>query len=145
MNILKQKQPTSAPDKYVKIKNGVLKLNPEYIKWSRQQGGEPATTTSVPDKALAVVTNMDDYAMLNEAILATNSPEVPLAESIDATIEMMQEPEIYAAAGMTADSMVDELGIILQKYEAPIGFMNKLMMLSDFDSLEFLIDDSSSM
>ena len=46
---------------------------------------------------------------------------------------------------MTADTMVDELGAIMGKYEVPMGLMNKLMMLSEFQSLEFIIDDSGSM
>jgi len=37
------------------------------------------------------------------------------------------------------------LGAILNKYEVPIGLMNKLMMLSELQSLEFIIDDSGSM
>jgi len=41
--------------------------------------------------------------------------------------------------------MVDELGAILNKYEVPIGLMNKLMMLSEYQVLEFMIDDSGSM
>jgi hypothetical protein len=48
-------------------------------------------------------------------------------------------------AGMTPDTMVDELGAIMNKYEVPMGLMNKLMMLSEFDSLEFILDDSGSM
>jgi hypothetical protein len=58
---------------------------------------------------------------------------------------MMQEPEISLEAGMTPDTMVDELGAIMNKYEVPMGLMNKLMMLSEFESLEFIIDDSGSM
>ena len=57
----------------------------------------------------------------------------------------MQEPEICVEAGMTPDTMVDELGSILNKYEVPMGLMNKLMMLSEFEYLEFMIDDSGSM
>jgi len=41
--------------------------------------------------------------------------------------------------------MVDELGAVLNKYEVPMGLMNKLMMLSEFDYLEFMVDDSGSM
>jgi hypothetical protein len=41
--------------------------------------------------------------------------------------------------------MVDELGAILNKYEVPMGLMNKLMMLTEFESLEFMLDDSGSM
>jgi hypothetical protein len=64
-----------------------------------------------------------------------------LVESTNATIEILQEPEISIEAGMTADTMVNELGSILNKYEV----MNKLMMLSEYESLEFITDDSGSM
>lgn len=57
----------------------------------------------------------------------------------------MQEPEISVEAGMSPDTMVDELGSVLNKYEAPLGLMNKLMMLSEYQVLEFMIDDSGSM
>lgn len=71
--------------------------------------------------------------------------DIPLAESTDATIEMIQEPEISLEAGMQPDVMVDALGAILGKYEVPMGLMNKLMMLTEYQSLEFIIDDSGSM
>lgn len=135
----------ASPKKYVKI-NGVMKLNPEYKKWKEAQGGgQPATTVANPDQALPIVTNMEDHERLNEAQLAAGGQEIPLSDSTNATIEMMQEPEICVEAGMTPDTMVDELGGILNKYEVPMGLMNKLMMLSEFQSLEFLIDDSGSM
>lgn len=38
--------------------------------------------------------------------------------------------------------MVDELGAILNKYEVPFGLMNKLMMLSEYQVLEFMIGTS---
>lgn len=98
----------AAPKKYVKI-NGVMKLNPEYKRWKESQGGV-ATTSLNSAQALPVVTNMDDHEALNSAIAATGGKEVPLAESTNATIEMMQEPEISLEAGMTPDTMVDELG-----------------------------------
>jgi len=135
-----------APKKYVKI-NGVMKMNPEYKRWKEQQSGGAIPATSVPNpvQALPIVTNMDDHEMLNAAVLATGGTEIPLAESTNATIEMMQEPEISMGAGMSPDTMVDELGAILNKYEAPMGLMNKLMMLSEYQVLEFMIDDSGSM
>jgi hypothetical protein len=142
----------AAPKKYVKI-NGLMKLNPEYKKWTASQQGSPqpggvyipTTTVGNSDQALPIVSSMEDHAMLNEASTMSGGKEFPLSESTDATIEMMQEPEISVEAGMTPDTMVDELGSIMNKYEVPMGLMNKLMMLSEFESLEFLIDDSGSM
>jgi len=133
-----------APKKYIKI-NGVMKMNPEYKRWKESQGGGPATTVPNVAQALPIVTNMEDHEKLNEAIVLSGGKEVPLAESTNATIEMMQEPEISGEAGMSPDTMVDELGAILNKYEVPFGLMNKLMMLSEYQVLEFMIDDSGSM
>ena len=82
---------------------------------------------------------MDDHEKLNDAAMAAGGAEIPLSESTNATIEMMQEPEISAEAGMTPDTMVDELGAILNKYEVPMGLMNKLMMLSEYEYLEVSI------
>ena len=76
------------PKKYVKI-NGVMKLNPEYKRWKDAQSGI-ATPNPVSAQALPVVCNMDDHAQLNQDL----GQDVPLAESTNATIEMMQEPEI---------------------------------------------------
>jgi hypothetical protein len=81
--------------------------------------------SSTQAQALPVVSNMDDHAQMNSD-LGTN---LPLAESTDATIEMMQEPEFSADAGMNPDTMVDELGSVLSKYEVPMGLMNKVSVL----------------
>eukprot|EP00980_Cylindrotheca_fusiformis_P030405 scaffold24770_cov142-Cylindrotheca_fusiformis.AAC.3 len=134
------------PKKYIKI-NGVMKMNPEYKRWKDGQSGGAIPSTSVPrpNQALAVVTNMDDHEQLNEIVVNGGGKEIPLSESTNATIEMMQEPEISVEAGMTPDTMVDELGAVLNKYEVPMGLMNKLMMLSEYQVLEFMIDDSGSM
>lgn len=112
----------SAPKKYVKI-NGVMKLNPEYKKWQEaQNGGAPATSVANSNVALPVISSMEDHMQLNEDL----GQEIPLADSTNATIEMMQEPEICLEAGMQPDVMVDELGSVLAKYEVPIGLMNKV-------------------
>ena len=135
----------SPPKKYVKI-NGVMKLNPEYKKWkAAQDPSTPATTVPNSSQALPIVSSMEDHEKLNEAVTANGEPEINLSESTNATIEMMQEPEISLEAGMTPDTMVDELGAILNKYEVPMGLTNKLMMISEYESLEFIIDDSGSM
>ncbi len=116
---------SSAPKKYIKI-NGVMKMNPAYKAWKNAQDGGGgavpfAAAAPVNPNALAVVSSMDDHMKLNED-LGTN---IPLAESTDATIEMVQEPEISMEAGMAPDEMVDKLGAVLGKYEVPMGLMNK--------------------
>ena len=129
----------SMPKKYVKV-NGIMKLNPEYKKWKEAQSSKPATTVLNSSQALPIVSSMEDYEKINDDIGA-----VQMSESTAATIEMIQEPEIALESGLQPDAMVDELGKMLAKYEIPIGLVNKVMALSEFESLEFIIDDSGSM
>lgn len=126
-----------------------MKMNPAYKAWKTSQDGfmptagvpVAAAMPPISSNALPVVCSMEDHMKLNEDI----GMEIPLAASSDATIEMMQEPDICMEAGMQPDEMVDLLGAVLGKYEVPMGLMNKLMMLNEYASLEFIIDDSGSM
>lgn len=112
----------SPPKKYIKV-NGVMKKNPEYTRWeTAQNGGTTPSSLANPSVALPVISSMDDHMQLNEDL----GQEIPLAESTNATIEMMQEPEISLEAGMQPDVMVDALGAVLGKYEVPMGLMNKV-------------------
>jgi hypothetical protein len=112
------------PKKYVKI-NGVMKLNPEFTKWKESQAGGSAPPSSMPNggvMALPVVSCMEDHMQLNSDL----GTSIPLAESTDATITMMQDNDFCQEAGMNSDTMVDELGGVLAKYEVPMGLMNKV-------------------
>lgn len=115
----------AAPKKYVKI-NGVMKLNPEFKVWKESQSPGSAMT-SLPNsaQALPVVSCMEDHVMLN----ADLDSDIPLAESTDATVAMMQDEDFCADAGMNPETCVDELGSVLAKYEVPIGLMNKVRIL----------------
>ena len=117
------------PVKYIKVA-GVMKLNPEYKRWQekqQQQGKNDKLRDSMPNSkhALPVVSSMEDHAHLN-ADLGTN---MPLAESTDATIEMMQTPRFSKDTGMNPDTIVSELGSMLSKYEVPLGLINKVSVL----------------
>jgi hypothetical protein len=101
--------------------------------------------TSMTTTALPVVTSMADHYEMNEISLANGGLEVPLSESTNATIELFQQPDISHETGLTSATAMDQIGLILSKYEVPIGLMNKLMLLAPFDLLEFIIDDSGSM
>ena len=113
----------AVPKKYIKI-NGVMRMNPEYVIWQERQAGTGGVATSLPNsaKSLPVVSSMEDHMQLNDD-LGTN---IPLSEATDATIEMMQDSEFCADAGMSPDTMVDELGSVLSKYDVPMGLMNKV-------------------
>jgi len=121
---------TGGPVKYIKVA-GVMKLNPEYKTWQQQQTGttnNKVHSESMPNskQALPVVSSMEDHAHLN-ADLGTN---IPLAESTDATIEKMQTPQYSKDTGMNPDTIVNELGSMLSKYEVPLGLINKVRDIS---------------
>lgn len=132
---------TPAPNKYTKV-HGVTKLNPAWKRWKEaQRDGTPATTALYPKQALPVVSCMEDHAQLCK----DGKEDLPLAQATVATWEIMQEPEIALEAGMASDQVLQELGKVLNKYEVPMGLMNKLMVLTDYEVLEFMVDDSGSM
>ena len=62
---------------------------------------------------------MDDHARLIDDI----GFDIPLSE---ASIEIMQDLEFCADAAMDPDTMVDEVGSVVSKYEVPMGPMNKV-------------------
>ena len=101
-------------------------MNPAYKVWKNREERKPAVPNSAANprmnpNALPVVTNMEDYMQINDDLKTT----IPMAASTEATIEMMQDGEMAMAVGMQSDEMVDELGGILNKYEVPMGLMNK--------------------
>lgn len=86
------------PKKYTKV-NGVMKLNPAFKKWKEKQNNKAAepgippvavTTLLAPKEALAVVSSMEDHEKLN----ANTKLDIPLAESTNSTIEMLQGTNI---------------------------------------------------
>ena len=122
---------------------------PEYQEWQQEERSVETMSSTQPRSiiSLPIVSKMKDHEKINQVIAARGQTNgVHLAESSTATMEMIQEePEMSKSAGMTPDTMIDELGTVLSKYEVPMGLMNKLMMLSEFEVLEFMIDDSGSM
>lgn len=101
--------------------------------------------TTMTVTALPVVTSLADHAELNEISVANGGKEMPLSESTNATIELYQQDDITKETGLSADTAMDAICEILSKYEVPIGLMNKLLLLSQYDILEFILDDSGSM
>jgi hypothetical protein len=138
------------PPKFAQI-NGIMKLNPEYKRWkeSTTPGGKAASTVPNTAMALPVITTLADYEALNQAVdLSGNvvvTAPIEWAESTTATMEILRDYEVATAAGMTPDTMLQRLSLIFEKYEVPIGLVNKLLVLSEFAYLEFMIDDSGSM
>lgn len=144
------------PPKYIQV-DGVMRLNPDYQRWKETDGADSTTypPSTVSSVALPVVSTMADYSSIHDAILVTDATVVDatapaLADSTIATMEIFQEPEISLAAGFAptageGNTMFDQLTALLAPYEVPIGLINKLMLLEEFEVLEFIIDDSESM
>jgi hypothetical protein len=149
-----------------------MKMNPEYKRWKDLQMQSSTMTlpvnnqtkTTIPNSAMAlpVITTMADFEALNQAVAVSSSssgpgrntegeiivaPSAPVvwAESTTATMEIFRDPEIAHSAGMTSETMFTRLSMLLEKYEVPIGLVNKLLVLSEFQYLEFIMDDSGSM
>jgi hypothetical protein len=138
--------PINLPSKYIRL-DGVIKINPAYIEYSRKCGNDEIPTTSAlnPDKALNVVSSIDQYNELNNILNTSGQNPLSLSETTKSTQEIMRMPENYQNIGITEDSIMIEIGKIFAKHEAPIGLMNKLLILSEYNELQFIIDDSGSM
>ena len=71
------------------------------------------------------MTCLEDYIQLNNDLGAN----ILLAKSTEATIEIMQGQEFCVDDGMNPDTMVEEFGGVLSKYEVPVGLLNKVRPL----------------
>jgi len=97
-----------------------VELNPAYRPCQETQ--KPAgTATSLPNLALTLplVFCMDDYIKLN------NDLGIKLDDFTSVTIDMMQESEFCAEVGLSPETIVDEFGSVLSRYEVPMGLMTK--------------------
>lgn len=126
-------------DKYI-FSNDIMKPNPAY----QTQRANTEATSSKNNSALAIVSSRQDLAAAAEL----GHPGGP-AETTTASIAIMKD-ESYINAFQTPQisndrqELFDGLSRIFEKYEAPIGLINKLLALSQHN-LNFMIDDCSSM
>lgn len=139
------------PPKYIK-QNNVAHVTPEY------QAARAGINRHMPvysadhragsmnaGKALPVVTNIDDLAALNQVSVDSGYGDVPFSEATNESIDILQDQEVSQEVGLAPDAIIDGLGEIFNKYEVPIGLMNKLLLLQTYDELQFIMDDSGSM
>lgn len=117
------------PKKYVNI-DGVMKLNPEYKKWK-------ASSTTMTVDALPVISSVLDCQELQSV-----APSVTLNTETQATLDSIPQ---HLQGILSPDAALTQLTQLFTRYEVPLGLLCKLMILSEFDALEFLIDDSGSM
>ena len=130
---------TEAPPKFVN-ENGVRKLNPAWKAWNTQQtGGAPPAVPAMlnADTALPVVTSVAEQ---QRQLVGTAT-----TASVAASVEMLQDPDIAKQVGADPQQILAKLGQVFSKYEIPVGLLNKLMGLSEFEIIEMIVDDSGSM
>ena len=122
--------------KYIFV-NGVLKLNPQYT--------EQSSTIARPKEALAIVSSVQDIVKASEA----SGQELKLASSTISAMTTMSEPsylkKFETTEPLDGGNLLDGLYGLFEKYEVPMGLVNKLLALTEYDQLDFIIDDSGSM
>lgn len=139
--------------KYITV-NGVLQKNPDYVDPSQPTQAKAALAYAIPNNSsnapLAVVSTMDDLMQASAVQQNANGIPAPMSQSTDATVDMIQDDEILSKFNsplpLDGGEILDKLTAIFAQYEIPLGMINKLMMLVNEEfSLDFIIDDSSSM
>ena len=111
-------------DKYRRNTIGMLSLNPE---WTGQPGAHSGTTLLAPQYALPIMSNVEQF----NQYLRSASGTFELAPNITS------DPQ--------ATALLDSLSAVFARYEVPMGLVSKLLVVSKFDAMEFIIDDSGSM
>lgn len=126
---------SNAPSKFIlDPTTDVRKINPSWKGLIDTQINSDGATRTPPQMAnlataLPVVTSIEDHCL--------NLPGTQLAESV-----------LLAEDVAPRDGCEDPLARIqhfFARYEVPLGLLNKLMCLSDFQVMEMIIDDSGSM
>jgi hypothetical protein len=123
--------------KYVTDAAGVRRLNRAYVQKERTQ-----------DKPQ--FGGADVYAMLPVCATAEEKrqhlPAADFAPAYDATLEAFVLGNAAAEIGQpNGETALEQLGAIFARHQAPLGLMNKLLLLSDFEAIEVIVDDSGSM
>ena len=121
--------------KYI-TENGVRQYNPTY----HPAPNAPVAPLPFPNQATALPVisypNQPDY--LDE--------EIVVAPSYKKAVE--QYNDIFVEAEIVTEesgSAIDQLSAVLARYEVPAGMLSKLLMLSEFEIGEIIVDDSGSM
>lgn len=130
--------------KYITV-NGVLMKNPNYQKGNSPSAPKPPQPATPP---LAVVSSVDDLLSANEVQVNATGIPVTQAFSTEASIDIMQDPELLAEfrspVALDSSEILEKLGEEFAKYEVPVGMLNKLLAIRE-RQLNFIIDDSGSM
>ena len=121
--------------KYI-TQNGVRKYNTAY------HPSPSAPVAPIPCQnqatALPVISHANHPDFFDDEIVV--APSYQLA--VEQYNEIFVEAEVFPEQ---SGSPIDQLSAVLARYEVPAGMLSKLLMLSEFDIAEFIVDDSGSM
>lgn len=137
--------------KYIFV-NGVMKLDPNYKAPTASQD-QPSNAVTNP-QALTVISSTTDIQEASAAQEKAMGKPMQVSEATQSSMEIMLDPD-YAnqfkaknrdgsPAALEGGYLLDALSNIFARYEVPIGLINKLLALTEYN-LNFLIDDSGSM
>ena len=134
----KKKMFSTPPPKFI-TESGVRRINPAWKAWDQQKNQQPKVVPQMlnVDTALPVVTSIQQHQ--------THLPGTGMAFSVETSVEMLQDTDVAASIGRTPQNALIGMSPIFEKYQIPVGLVNKLMGVSDFQFMEWIVDDSSSM
>lgn len=121
--------------------NGVATLNPDH---PSQKGKAKAKGNT---DQLAVVSSMQDIMDTTEAQREATGEPMKMAASTQASMEIIQDEDYLSRFRGEVDGydLLEDIGRIFDKYEVPIGLINKLQTITEYGLLNFIVDDSGSM
>lgn len=128
--------------KYIFV-DGVMKLNPDYIAEQKDNHAP------VPDtKTLTVVSSNEEIQQASKAQEEVTGQPMKLSEATVSSMEILQDEgfleKFQTDQPIDGDKLLDDISNYFAKYEVPIGLINKLLALSEYN-LNFIVDDSGSM
>jgi len=140
---------TAAPPRMYINDGGITRINPRYKEYLQINTDSPdyaVATTAHPKQAMAVVSNMEQYIQYSQVSETAGYGSIPLAPDTHTMFhEKIYDQEGCDTVGLASNALIKELGNIFAKHEIPIGLLHRLQVLSNYDYLEFIIDDSGSM
>lgn len=125
-------------DKY-RFVNGVMELNPEWVKAQQAQGMPvPTSTVAEPAKALAIVSTPADA--MQAQVMMTPTVMQPMMVMQSQAYNSQFGAQFQGNGGAVIDGLTD----LFSRYEIPMGLLDKLLYLARYN-LNFIMDDSGSM
>lgn len=136
--------PSKPPKKTHRDAEGNMRITEEYKQWqaSQKRPSDPVMSNAM----VPFVSSMRAQEALNSESTSMGFEPVPytpvMEEAIDAFVN---DDEMAGRINLTPKTWSTSLDDLFEMLNVPVGLLSKLFALSEFDELEFLIDDSGSM